>query len=338
MNQALSPGRRVAVVLLTALVLAAAGHLLIARPFAADGTRLTADFAGAGQSLTTASPVKLRGVTVGRISRIELAPDGGARLTLRIDHGVRIPDTVTASLEPESVFGPKFLNLLPGPHEATGPFLADGAHIARTSESLDLTSMLGDAEAVLAAIDPQDVAVIVDALGQGLGSSGPNLAGLVRQTGTLVDVAHRQRGRARTMLSDLARLARLRGVGADLSTTAASSVALLDTLTAGPRGRGLRTAQGVSEITSLLARGLSGYEGDLRATFHSMEGAATFLHAQLPLAGPGVRRVVELMPVYQAMAWVPGPQNKRLLAINVLLPTSPCQLLVGVCPPASGGR
>ncbi|MEU5880498.1 MlaD family protein [Spirillospora sp. NPDC047279] len=338
MSRDLGTGRRVAITLGTAGVLAVAGHLLVTKPFAAEGTRLTADFGGAGQSLTTSSPVKVRGVTVGRISGIELSPGGGARLRLRIDEHVRVPDTVVASLEPESVFGPKFLNLVPGPHEATGPFLRDGAHITRTSDSLDLTTLLGDADALLAAIEPQDVAVIADALGQGLGSSGAELAGLLRGTGTLVDVAYRHRGRARTFLADLARLARTRGVGTNLSTTATSSAGLLETLTSG-QGRGLRTARGVTEVTSLLSQGLGSHEGDLRAAFRSFENSARFLHQQLALAGPGVRAVNDLLWVYPAVTWPRAPQGKRMIAGQVLIPDDPCRLLIGICPQTpSGGR
>ncbi|RAY16976.1 MCE family protein [Actinomadura craniellae] len=339
MNQDLPRGRRIAITLATALTLAMIAYLMVAKPFADDGMRLTADFGNAGQGLTTASPVKLRGVTVGRISRIELAPRGGARLTLHLDRGVRIPDTAVAALEPESVFGPKFLNIIPGPHEATGPFLRDGTHIMRTSDSLDLTSLLGDADRVLAAVSAEDVAVIVDALGQGLGASGPNLAGLLRNTGTLVDVAHRQRGPTAALLSDLGRLARLRGMGSDLAVTIDSSAALLDTLTAG-QGRGLRTARGVSEVTSLLAHGLGSHEGNLRAAGRSFEGSAAFLSAQLNVAGPGVRAVIDMLPAYGQMTRTPGPQNRRLLGANLVLPTDPCQLLLGVgdCPATPGGR
>ncbi|MEO3787371.1 MlaD family protein [Actinocorallia sp. B10E7] len=336
MNQSLSPARRIALVLGTALALAVAGHLMIAKPFAAEGIRLTADFGAAGQGLTKSSPVKLRGVTVGRVERIEMAPDGGARLTLRLDEGVRVPDTATAALEPESVFGPKFIDLVPGGHEAAGPFLRDGARVTRTSDSLDLVSLLDGADAVVSAVDPEDMVVIMDALGQGLSGAGPDLAGILEGTGTLVKLAHRHRQRARTFLDDLARLAELRGVGDDLKTLTASSDALLTTLLSG-QDRGLRTAQGVWEMTSLLAHGLGTHENDLRQMFRSVERAATFMDQQLYIAGPGVREVIELLPVYKALGWTPGPQGRHMIGAQVLLPTDPCELILGVCPQTPGG-
>jgi len=331
MNQELSRGRRILLLLGTLLVSAVALHLVVAKPFASEGIRLTADFGAAGQGLTTSSPVKLRGVTVGRVAEIEMAPDGGARLTLRLDDGTRVPRTALASLEPESVFGPKFVDLVPGEHESTGPFLRDGDRIARTSDTLDLLTMIGDADAVVSAVAPEDLVVIMDAVGRGLTGSGPALAGLVENGGTLVDVAHRHRERARSLLGDLARLSRIRGAGDDLKTLTASSDALLATLVSG-RDRGLRTAQGVSELTALLAPGLGGHENDLRQMFRSMERASGFIAEQLYIAGTGVRTIIRLMPVYRALGWTPAPEGKRMIGAYVLLPTDPCELVLGVCP------
>ncbi|GAA0950038.1 MlaD family protein [Actinocorallia libanotica] len=335
MNQDLPRGRRIMLTWATALVTALALYLMTAKPFAAEGTRLTADFGGAGQGLTTSSPVKLRGVTVGRVDRIELAPDGGARLTLRLEEGVRVPDTALASLEPESVFGPKFIDLVPGDHETAGPFLRDGARIARTSDSLDLTSMLGDADAIVSAVDPRDMVVIMDALGQGLHGTGADLAGMLESTGTLVDVAHRQRERARSFLADLARIAEIRGVGEDLNTLVTSADPLMDALLSG-QDRGLRFARGVTEMTAAVGQGLGAHENDLRQLFRSMERSSAFLDSLLSIAGDSVRTIIDLIPVYKALGWTPGPGDRHLIGAQVLLPTDPCELVLGIC--SQGGR
>ncbi|WP_106403651.1 MlaD family protein [Actinocorallia populi] len=337
MNQNLSRGRRITLVGATALTVALAVYLMVAKPFAAEGTLLTADFGGAGQGLTTSSPVKVRGVTVGRVDRIEPAPDGGARLTLRIDEGIRVPDTALASLEPESVFGPKFIDLVPGGHETSGPFLRDGDRVARTSDSLDLTSMLGDADAVVSAVDPQDMVTIMDALGQGLRGTGPDIAGVLRSTATLVDVAHRRREEARVFLADLARLAEIRGVGEDLNTLVASTDPLADALLSG-QDRGLRLARGITEMASAVTRGLGAHENDLRQLFRSMERSSAFLSSLLHIAGDGVRTTIELMPVYRALGWTPGPGDRHLIGAQVLLPTDPCELILGICPGPGKGR
>ncbi|RAY16235.1 MCE family protein [Actinomadura craniellae] len=325
--------RRLTISLATLLALAATGYALIARPFAAEGTRLVADFGTAGQGLGTSSPVKIRGVTVGRVDAIDLLPDGRARVTLRIDPGTHVPDSVSATVEPESVFGPKFVGLAPGPREATGPYLADGARIAVTGESGDLNSLLTDADRTLAAIDPQDVAVIVDALGQGLGGQGQRLRGIVDSTGTLVEVAHRRRREAQVFLADLGALAELRGVGQSAGAVTGDANALIATASAG-QNRLRRTASGVSAVSALLAHGLGKHGGNAGEGFRSAERAAAVLRAQLGIGGPAVRTLTELLPYYRAVGWAPGPDGtgKHMLAVQIMLPTDPCELLIGLCP------
>ncbi len=59
----------------------------------------------AGQ-LLDGSPVKLYGVMIGRVDRIELDPTGGGViLTMKIEHDVQLPEDPAVLLSPESMFG-----------------------------------------------------------------------------------------------------------------------------------------------------------------------------------------------------------------------------------------
>src|SRR5262249_14730143 len=159
--------RRLLVVSVTLVTIAAGLYILVAKPFRTDGVRLVARFGHAGQGLDTSLPVKVRGVTVGSVSSIRLNDDGRVTVTLRLDPGVRVPASASAAIEPASAFGPKFVDLAPGAGEAHGPYLADGARIARTSDPKGLADLLGDANATVRAIDPDDVATIVHTLAEG---------------------------------------------------------------------------------------------------------------------------------------------------------------------------
>lgn len=56
--------------------------------------------------LMPGSNVKLRGVSIGRVDRIEVEPSGQAvRVTMRIQGGVTLPDSAVVVLAPESMFG-----------------------------------------------------------------------------------------------------------------------------------------------------------------------------------------------------------------------------------------
>jgi phospholipid/cholesterol/gamma-HCH transport system substrate-binding protein len=328
--------RRLTVSLTTLVVLAALVWALLTKPWAPEGTRLTADFDHAQQGLSTTSPVKIRGMRVGRVGAMDLLSSGRVRLTLRIDEGVRVPASTRASLEPESVFGPKFINLVPGRGEASGPFLADRAHVPATNGSEDLDDMLTSADRTLAAIDPRDVAVIVGTLAQGLGGQGEELNGLVGDAETIVAIGHRHRERARRFTADLARLAQVPGIGDSLVGLAGDTNAVVGTAASGD-DRLRRLAGGTGRMTGTLASGLDHHGGRLTEGVRSAERAAAMLFAQLGVAGPAVRQSIGALPVYPTVGWPEAPHGKQMLAATIQLPGSVCELLIGLCAGGAAG-
>ncbi|MDX6741351.1 MlaD family protein [Actinocorallia sp. A-T 12471] len=332
-----SLARRAAISAVTVVATALLLFVLITKPYESEGDKFTAEFGSAGQGLGTTSPVKVRGMHVGRVSAIELLPNGRARVTMTMHPGVRVPDTATASLEPESVFGPKFINLLPGEHEVGGPYLAAGTAIGKTSDPRDLNDLLADANQTLAALDPAEMAIIVDALASGLAGQGQNLRETIDSVGVIVGVAHDNRRNAELFLADLARLARIGGAGEDIAAIVAGTNAVIETAAQGD-GRLRAFADALSGISGLTAHGLSSHGGDLRDGFHSAERAAGVIDAQLGRLGPGLRTIVNLLPVYKAVAWPKAPGDRRMLAVKVLIPANPCAIILGVCPSDATGK
>ena len=98
------------------------------------GYQVTAVFPASAQGLFTdgGSEVKMRGVGIGTVAGIELLPDGRARFRLLLKKDARLASTASASIEPLSLFGPKFIEIVPGAGEANGPFLAPGAEPGST--------------------------------------------------------------------------------------------------------------------------------------------------------------------------------------------------------------
>lgn len=137
------------------------------------GYELHGSFAAAGQGLTEGSDVEIRGVDIGEVDGIDLV-ENRARITLRINDGVEIPVTARAVVRPKTLFGVKFVDIVPGDDELDGPYLDDGEDIVDTLGGFELEEVLADAYPVLEAIDPVELAVIVDELataGDGLGES-----------------------------------------------------------------------------------------------------------------------------------------------------------------------
>ncbi|GAA4134466.1 MlaD family protein [Actinomadura keratinilytica] len=340
MNDEIPLRRALLISLVTVAVLALGGYLLIARPLRAEGIRLTAEFGRAGQGLGDDAPVKIRGVTVGTVERAELTPAGRARLTLRLDPGVRVPTSVTASVEPASAFGPKFVNLVPGSGETTGPFLASGAVITRTSAAQDLSDLLAQADATLHAVDATEVGTIVRTLAQGLAGQGGRLRATIDQTDTLTDVAHRRRGEARRFLGDAADLTETlarAGTADDAVSVAGDANSLISTTAAGGRDRLGSFADRLAEISALVSHGFDKRGGQLGEGFRSGERAAAVVYAQLGLAGNAVRTGNKLLPLYGELSSLPGTQGKNHLRVQGLLPTDPCRLIIGLCG-STGGR
>ncbi len=155
----------ISIVLLTALTTVGVKYAFGAYD---PGYDVTARFEGAGQNLDTESVVKLRGVDVGRVESINLDDQDRAVVRMQIEPDVNVPESAVAVIRPISIFGPKFIDLIPGPGEADGPYLDDGDEIAETQSALELDDILGNASDLLEAVDPQDFTTVLHTFAEGI--------------------------------------------------------------------------------------------------------------------------------------------------------------------------
>lgn len=317
-------------------VFAAAALYAVRAATEVPGTRIDAVFGRAGQGLDAGSPVKIRGVTVGEVTNLSLDARGRAVVTMHVT--ARIPRSTVASVEPASVFGPKFVGLEPGSGESTGPYLASGALITETRDPLDLSDTLGDAYRGLDAVDPREVTVIVHTLAKGLEGQGRDLRELIGDAGAVVDVAHRQRERARRFLRDAALL------GTSLSDKGDELVSIssdVNVITPGLLERADKVRVLLEEIDSVsgqVTHGLAKHRQNLRAGVHSGERVAALIYAQLGLAGDGVRGLNTLVDLLNELIEAPGPGDSRQLQVEAFVATDVCELIVGACGPTDGRR
>jgi phospholipid/cholesterol/gamma-HCH transport system substrate-binding protein len=185
------------------LVLGVAGVLLRAAGGAyADDYELTALVTRPGFNLDDTSTVKVRGVTVGGVKRIELLDDGTVELTLHIRKEVRIPESASARIEPLSVFGPKFVDVIPGEGEGSGPFLGDGARLARTVSPSEVVETLETFSDVLASFDPEKLGTILTEMARGLDGLGEDLGATITASDQLAEDFIANRGQIDALLAD----------------------------------------------------------------------------------------------------------------------------------------
>ena len=95
----------VGLVVLLALAAGVAGSIWLKGGWGTDGRRLRAGFAGVGQ-LAPGAPVKFRGVAVGRVDAVAVAPGGEAVLVeMTVLPDLEVPADAAVLLAPESMFG-----------------------------------------------------------------------------------------------------------------------------------------------------------------------------------------------------------------------------------------
>jgi phospholipid/cholesterol/gamma-HCH transport system substrate-binding protein len=129
--------------------------------------------------------VTYRGVDVGRIQSLSLAP-GGAVATLAIDPGTQIPANAVAHVHALSVAGEQYVDLIPS--SASGPDLHAGSVIGRqrTVVPVSVYTLLDDAGQLIASVKSSEVKTITTALGTGFANTGPALRTITVAAGHLI--------------------------------------------------------------------------------------------------------------------------------------------------------
>ena len=127
---------------------------------------------GVGQQLSEGGDVKVRGVLVGRIS--EIATDGAeeAVIEFRLDEGTDLPASSTAEIRSKTVFGEKWLELIP-PDTETTDYLVAGSVIPdeKTVEPLELERALQLGHDLISEIPLDDLNAAFHALAEGFSGS-----------------------------------------------------------------------------------------------------------------------------------------------------------------------
>ena len=123
---------------------------------------------GVGQQLPIGGDVKIRGVLVGNIAEIRYE-DGNAVVELRLNDGLELPADTAAEIRSKTIFGQKWVELLPPDVPSAEGILAAGSVIPdeRTTEPLELERALQLGHNLLSEIPLEDLSTIFDSLARG---------------------------------------------------------------------------------------------------------------------------------------------------------------------------
>ena len=127
-----------AIVLLTAIGFLTLGMQSISNQ--KDGYNISLIF-GSTAGLKNGDDVKISGISVGKITKLELdLDDYNAKVNIIIDNNIKIPDDSSAKITSSSLLGGNFLDIIPGSSEQN---LGPSDIIYDTTDPVSFTDMLG---------------------------------------------------------------------------------------------------------------------------------------------------------------------------------------------------
>lgn len=183
--------------------------------------KVTLTSSSAGLQLPARADVKVRGVIVGQVLKAE-SIDDQARLTLGIkpEKIGSIPENVTASILPKTLFGEKYIELnIPAPASSTA--LRAGDHIAQTKLPIEVERVLNDLYPLLTTLQPAELNYTLNALAGALEGRGEKLGESIE---TLHGYLARLNPQVPALMADLRALDKVSGTYADVAPQLAATL------------------------------------------------------------------------------------------------------------------
>ncbi len=108
--------------------------------FTDKGYTLVANFSST-TGLRSGAEVEIAGVSVGKVTKIELGPKFESKVHMRIRDGIVLSEDTGASVKTSGLIGDKYISLSPGGLKET---LAANSEITETTGSIDLESLISN--------------------------------------------------------------------------------------------------------------------------------------------------------------------------------------------------
>jgi phospholipid/cholesterol/gamma-HCH transport system substrate-binding protein len=165
------------VVFLTVIALLVALSIAIYQKVFDKATWVTIHADRAGLQLAQFGDVRVNGALVGQVR--DISQDGKQaviKVALEPREAERIPDNVTVEIVPTTLFGQKYISLVP-PEDPSGSPLQDGDEIPadRVDTNVELSRILSELFPLLRSIQPADLNATLNALSTALAGRGDQL-------------------------------------------------------------------------------------------------------------------------------------------------------------------
>lgn len=284
---------------------------------------ISADFSDAGGIYQNAS-VTYRGTPIGKVTGVRLT-DGGVRVGMRIDRGVRVPDNLTAVVTDRSAVGEQYLDLRP--NTDSGPFLQPNAVIpaSRTSTPLPVETLLVNLDKLVGSVNTTDLQTVIDELGVAFQGSEGSLQHILDSGDAVLDTANQYLPQTLQLIQDGQTVLETQKDSAAAIQRWARGLAQLTTTlrTSDPDLRALLTnAPPAAQQVDTLLRNLNPNIGTLLGNLISVTGVATRRIA-------GVRQILVEYPLVVAGGFTvtPGDGTAHFGLVVNLDDPPPCQYI-----------
>lgn len=139
----------------------------------------------AGLVLNPDAKVKMRDIQVGKVASIEHRGDGQVVLQLALNPKAAqvIPDNVRVDVASSTVFGAKFVQLIP-PVEASGTAIRAGQVIRGEHVTVEINTVFEQLTALLDQVMPEQLNQTLSALSTGLTGRGQDIAAMIADANT----------------------------------------------------------------------------------------------------------------------------------------------------------
>lgn len=140
-------------------------------------TMVTLHTSTAGHEMHVNADVKVRGVVVGEVRTISTEGDGAVlKLALQPDKTKFVPGDVQAQLLPTTVFGARFVSLVPPPGSTASP-VHDGSQINEdhSQNATELSQVLNNTMALLNTLQPSKLSATLNAMATALEGRGDQI-------------------------------------------------------------------------------------------------------------------------------------------------------------------
>ena len=257
-----------------------------------------------------------------------------ARLAIR--DGVRIPSTAEARIEPLSVFGPKYVNMITDDTEAETPAVPSGGVLPKASTGTDLTDVLDEAGGLFSAVETNDLVTIVTETSRALVGEGDTLARGIDAGAALSEVAHGRRDLIAPFLADLRTITGTTAARSDPFLERTGDFDVVARLVADNADDLLAAMDGAATLATRGTQLVSDSADDFDVTVRAMARILRTVHADRERIPSMFDAVGAFFDMLGAGMRLPGPDGKKLTALKGFITVDLC-LVYGVCLLPEGG-